>query len=306
MTNRKPSCIFKYALLLVFFTSVLFSTTMFAESAKTLQITKIDTHIENIHPSFWAGETNPNGPRLFYDFYIYIDNLRQNIRKIKEVRIENKYGTYWIIEHKHHQNLNKGYIGGGLWYDSTISKNGAILTLKDMKAIITLTNKTTVEEPFSIPEPGALSPANIDFVYCETYRGKLTKAHSPALKLGIINSAALVDNTFTINFTINDQRVANGILKFYDQNKKYVGETDDFMNPVTGEVLEFLNDGKEFYTDERANTFRINDSQIYYEKGRHSSDAHYVELVLYDGAQFASSNNPDDYLYVSRSELFGL
>ncbi|HYH01812.1 MAG TPA: hypothetical protein VEC37_01815 [Bacillota bacterium] len=277
-----------------------------ATSSQSLKIKKIDFYIDNLHPLFYdTPKVNPNSqPRLYYNFYIYIDNLQNHISNIKEVQIQNGFGIYWRIDHKSEVNLVWGYIGSSSgWFDTVTSNNSAVLSIQDLKAVIIMNDGTVIEEVFSIPEPGALKPDTKGFVFADTYRGKMDDNYVPALKYGSIQRVQLKDDTFYIDFNINDSRVANGKLMLYDKKRNYIGESKIFINVYSREILDGLNQGKAFYTDGTNNTVELTNYDIILEKGRKANQIKYVALKLMDGNQFIGTETPDLFYYDSYSQV---
>ena len=276
-----------------------------ADKKAEISITQIDYLIENIHPTYWA-EYNADSERLFYNFFIYIDKLKDKIKKIKQARIYNVYGTYWELNLEKELDLKEGYLGGICDFsDTLLTENGSLLALKDLKVEITLTSGRKVEQTFSIAEPGSMTPTK-GFIYSETYRGKITPDRVPALKLASIAAADRTNRRYRIRFSVNDSRVTGGSLWLLNQDKNYIGETKKFINPYSSEVSPFINDGKTFYTDGTENRFECDESQLTLEEGNKAADIKYVLVHLNDGAQYADSQDPSNYNYDSISELFPL
>lgn len=281
--------------------SVLFA----ADKKDEITITQIDYLIENIHPTYWA-EYNSDSERLFYNFFIYIDKLKEKIKKIKQVRIYNVYGTYWELDLQKELDLEEGYLGGICDFsDTLLTGNGSLLSLKDLKVSLLLNNGKKVEQIFSMAEPGSLNPVK-NFVYSETYRGKIAPDRILALKLGAIAAVERSGGQYSFRFTIDDARVSGGSLWLLNQAKNYIGETKKFVNPYSGEVTQFLNNGKAFYTNGTENLYQCDESQLILEDGNKVTDIKYILLHLNDGAQYADSQDPANYNYDSISELFPL
>ena len=268
-----------------------------------ITIDEVDFLVENIHPSFWAEATDPDSARLYFDFFIYVKDLKNVINQIKQVRVYDMYDSYWTLDLNDDIDLEEGDIGGyGRWNDGVMTENGSLLAVKNLRVEIITNNDELITKEFSIPEPGTIDSFGKSFVYCETYRGRITGDHTLALKLGIINSAKLSKNGFTAKFAVNDARVANGQFVFYDRNKDYVGETPFFLNKYSGEVIRSLNGGKNFNTS-GSNTMQIETSQIQWDDGKGPADICYALLYLRDGRQFIGTANPTNFYFVSRSEM---
>ena len=293
-------------LITLFFTAsiTLWTTSAYSALANPITISKVEYIIENIHPTFWGDKPDSSFPRLFYNFFIYINDFKNSINNVKEVGVEDPHGIYWVINLK--KNTSYGYIGGYVrFYNTALSETGSVLAMKNIKVIIITKDGQKIEYPISLPEPGKIETSEKSYLFVETYRGKLQNNYVQALKLGKISSAAIVDkNQLVLDFSIDDSRVFNGRVVLYDKKMNYLGESRQFIIPFSKEILSTLNKGDNFFVDNQINHLTLNESQVAFEKGGKISKVKYINLWLTDGAQFADAENPDYFNYVSRSEIF--
>lgn len=271
------------------------------EKETVVKITKIDFYVENIHPSYWEVDDQAK-TRLHYNFFIYIENLKEVIEQISSVKIYDQHNNSWTIDPKEQVNLEKGILGGKeRWYNNSYTDSSSMIAIKELKAVITLVDGTKVEKSFSIPEPGSLNCTK-SYLYSEGYSGKISANHVSALKLAEITDARIKQGVLKVNFKVNDQRVSNGYLALLDKDQNYIGSSDWFTKEVSRETLSVLNKGKYFYVNNKLNTIQMLNPQLEFEEGKNLSDARYVMIYLYDGLQFDNTNNVGEFYHISISE----
>lgn len=302
-TKRNRAKIIKLLLIGVLFLTVTTAAKAEPTLKDEIRVQRIDYLIENIHPSYWA--KNEESIQLFCNLFIYMDDLKNQLETIEQVAIFNKYNTKWELDLKKDFNLERGFLGGYLrLYDTILSQNSTLWSLSDLKLVFTLKNGKEVTKPFSIPVPGFAEPtAKSQYIYNENFRGRVLDSYVPALKMGVITSLEYRENAFKVSFTANDNRIANGYFAFYDKDKNYVGETPPFTNWYSGEVADFLNQGKRFDITGKINNAEFGVASIQLGKRQKVSKIKYVQLCLTDGFQFAKSAVPNNYIYTSYSEM---
>jgi hypothetical protein len=274
-----------------------------AEPGFPILIERVDFVIENIEPSFWEGKTNANTPRLYYNFFIYIANLESTYKQIKKVVVYDGTNDFWTINHKEYNNFKAGYIGGyGRWYDTKLAPDGSLLALKGFRAVVTTTDGRETELKFAIPEPGA-TVASKRYLFGETFPGPFTDEYAPALRIGkISNVAAVEQQSVTIEFTLDDERIANARFYFYDSKKRYMGETAWVYNVQTKKTLSTLNNGQGLMVNGR-NTVTFAWDDINMEHGK-LTKTRYIVVDLKDGRQFSDTKDPVNFYYSSMSASF--
>jgi len=272
------------------------------EKKSNIKINKIDFYVENIHPSYWDADDEAK-TRLHYNFFIYIENLKEVIDQISVVKVFDQHDNSWTIDPKKQLDLEKGFVGGReRWYNYSFTDESTLIAIKDLKVVVTLVDGSEVVQSFSIPEPGMLNCTK-NYVYSEGYRGKISPNHVQALKLAEIKEAKLSKNILTVNFAVNDKRVSNGYLALLDKDKKYIGSSDWFVKEVSKEIMFALNKGKDLYINNKTNVLQLINTQIGFEEEKTISDARYVLIYLYDGLQFDNTKDAGSFYYISVSEL---
>jgi len=276
-------------------------------SKNSIEIESVDYKIENIHPRFWQGDFNPNDPRLYITFYIYIKNLENCINNIKKVEVFDSSDNPWTINLEQNTNESMLFIGGGTrFFDKMLSNTGAVLYLNNYRVVITTQENQKISKSFTICEPGQKEGSRKKYLFSEDYRGQKDDSYSEALKWGKIESALHRNGTFDIKFTVNDGRTINAKLEFYDKNKNFLGSTPWFINSFSKESSDSLNNGTKLYTDGQINTIQVKDKEIEVEKFKKINKAKFIVLVTKDGKQHANSKNPADFNHESYSEPFEL
>jgi hypothetical protein len=297
--------VFRMVLLLMVF--VLLGSFCFsiqaAEPGFPVIINRVDFVIENIDPSFWKGKPNPGTPRLYYNFFIYIADFENAFKQIKKVVVFDGVDDFWTIDHKEYNNKKHGYIGGyGRWYDTRMTPDGSLLTLKNFRAVITTIDGRENESKFSMPEPGSTIVSK-RYVFGETYPGPFTDEYAAALRIGkIINVNAVAKQSVTIDFLLDDERISNARFYFYDSKKSFIAQTDWVFNVRTKKALGALNNGQGLIVKGRNSvTFAWND--IYLEKGK-LTKTRYIVMDLKDGRQFIDATDPTNFYYSAMSASF--
>jgi hypothetical protein len=276
-------------------------------SGNAIEIESIDYVVENIHPRYWQGDFNPKEPRLFITFYIYIKNLENCIDSIKKVEVYDSSGNPWTINLDKNTDDSMRFIGAGTrFFDETLSNSGSVLYINNYRVVITTKENEKISESFSVCEPGQKEGSAKKFLFNEDYRGQKNNSYIEALSWGKIDSAIYRKGTFDVNFSVNDRRVFNARLEFYDKNKKYLGATRWFINSHSKEILDSLNNGNNFHTDGQINNVQVINQEIEVEKSKNIKKTKFIVLITKDGNQYANSEDPDNFNHESFSEPFEL
>lgn len=268
-----------------------------------IKIRKIDYLVNSYHSSYFGLDEDSNVPRLFLNVFITIDDLSKNIKFIKEVKFTDALDNSFVINLKEQtKNIKHNFISF-FYLNNKLSEKSALLPTK-YKITITTKDGQVIEEQLSLAEPGSNTANNKSYLYNEAYRGKVEKDYFQVLKRGTIKSAVIDNKTITVDFLVDEPRVFNGLIVFLDKKRNYIGESRFFKTAFSGEILIALNNGEAFYINNKNNQIVLNEAQITFEKGKKLANAKYVMLMLTDGAQYANSDKPDSYNYISRSQLF--
>jgi ankyrin repeat protein len=265
-------------------------------------IKKVKLNILNTHSSFW-NEGSPEIERLFGTFNLYIDPLHENQERIKQVCIVSKDGLDIEIPQKY-----LSFKDGVIMYnsdDNVLTDNSSLFALRDFVLEVETYDGRFEVCRFDLPEPGALQ-ATKSFVYSPSYSGAIGADYVAALQTAKIINAKLTDTLFDMEFVVKDLRVFNGNCIFLDSSRNSIGWSNKFVNPYSWETSSALNRGKVFNLNNKVNRLVLPVSEIKFKSSKSVADIRYVMITLNDGAQFADSENPEEYLYFSSSKLYDL
>ncbi|OHD14450.1 MAG: hypothetical protein A2086_09010 [Spirochaetes bacterium GWD1_27_9] len=272
---------------------------------KTLTIKKIETIIENIDYSYWNTSNSNNS--LYYNFYIYYNENDIEINDIEYCKLKDMNDRNWTINLNEYFDSEDKYIGGYFrFYDNDISNNGSVLMLKDLRIIIKLKNNI-VNYDLNIDSPTNPNNENSNseylFVYNEDYKGRINKNYIYAIKRSEILNKEKKENNIKIEFIIDDKRVKTGKIWFYNKENKYSAYSKTmFVNEYSGEIANFINNGKIFNTDGNINILNIKNEEIQYKNNSKFEDITYCHIMLSDDIYDNKKHSKKDPLYRSISE----
>ncbi len=256
-------------------------------------IDNVGWYIENIDTGYWTG-TAPDAT-CFYDFMIhYSGNFP--LSKIDSSTIYALNSTiYWNmrIDSDHIDAENK-VIYSPRFYSSSMRH---YLPIGNIKATIRLKNGQKVSFDKIIPAPGSKSQDTYNYVYTESYSSIPGSDFTSLIKKAAIGSYSRdsINQTVSIPFSINDNRVCDGWLWFYDSSNNYIGFSSHFIDTATGNLNSSLFTGGTFNTDGILNTFNIADTNITYNTGYNFSNITKFVLILRDGKQYIPDSRYSAY-----------
>ena len=150
--------------------------------------------------------------------------------------------------------------------------NGSVLPIGRYNFTVTYSNGAVAKSSLLVPAPGSTKMGSTSYVYTEDYdeASNPPSNYAPLPLRASINSAVYDSSAsnLTIKFTVDDEKIYNCFVWFYDKNLYYVGETDWYRNFKTGAVSSWLNDGSILYTDGTENTIVLPVSDIQFQEGK--------------------------------------
>lgn len=152
------------------------------------------------------------------------------------------------------------YIGG--WGRWAWNGNPNELPIGKLKVEVRLTDGTDVTYTAVIPAPGSQAADGYTTMYSQDYSGIPPATSAPMVGRASISSGIATGSTVTLSFSVNDQKVYDGYVWFYDSSQKYIGiSNEDFVDPSTGQATTQL-EGAVLHTDGTANTLTLGSSDI--------------------------------------------
>ncbi len=253
-------------------------------SSPSVTITGLGWLEENIDLSFWQTPP-PGGYTAFYDFWIhYTGNI--TFADVQYARVYLPNGHYWTIsrDSTFFDTTNQRIGGYGHWYESA---NPGVLPIGPLQVEVKLNDGVDATYTANIPAPGS------------TTAGSYTAMHTEDVLTPPLNSAPMVEratigstNTLTaatgvisITFSVNDPKVYDGFVWFYDAANAYLGGFFYFRNPSTGQVGSQLA-GATLHTDGTTNTLTLQPGDLQLGAGTIVGQIASFRIGLTDGAQY--------------------
>ncbi len=225
------------------------------------------------------------------NFFIYYDG-DISASDIKSARI---YVTaenyYWTLHPDKMLDTEKKMIGG--WF-KFFSNNPNVLPIGQLKAEIILNNGERSSLYKTIPAPGSTLTDDFSYVYTPEEISSYSQG-TPLIQRAVVGASTVQTSTQTlsINFSVNDNNVYNGIVLFYDANGSPVGysaeEFRDHNSTSLSPIINSLN------TDGSTNTITIQNSDIKYQNDATFNDISKYIVVLTDGSQYADQGLYSSY-----------
>jgi hypothetical protein len=230
------------------------------------------------------GEVQP--ATAFLLFQVFIDDPDGH-DDIEEIDVIHPDGFAWYIEDDYDE---AGGYWGGWYYYSNSAPHAVVLGIYEVVARDSADHEITAS--VSINTPG--SSIGSGFIYSEDYTGPtvggvemLNRATSPSGTKGA--------SELSLSFMVNDSRVNNGRISFYDSNGDWITVSDWFKDIING--------GSGLNTDGSLNTLNISSSKLDLQGYSYSDVAGY-HVALFDGAQYAPEDTQYDHRSFSEYELF--
>jgi len=197
-------------------------------------ITGLGWYYENIDTSFWT-TTPPNGQTAFYDFFVHY-NGTISYNNIVSAKVTAPDGRWWnVAPDSSFFDASHRVIGGfGRWWDGAASLD--VLPIGSFQVEVKLSDDSVSRFTSLIPAPGALTTSGYNWMYSSDDVGAPVGGVPMVKRAG--NLVAAISRTGTqqvnIQFTVNDSKVYNGFVWFYDSANNYLGGYFYFCNPATG------------------------------------------------------------------------
>ncbi len=188
--------------------------------------------IENIDKSFWTkwGYTGDWGT-AFFDIWV-VANDPDGIDDITYVEVSNPVeGEYWVLRDSSIDlyDAEGGFFGGWCRYFGASYPHA--FYLGQYTALVRDSDGNEATDTLFFSKPGATSGNG--FVYSEDYTG-LTTGGIEMIKRATIISKTKEANDITIEFQVDDSRVFNGFVWFYDSSAEYITWSGYFKNTING------------------------------------------------------------------------
>lgn len=244
---------------------------------------------ENIDLSFWQAPP-PGGETAFYDFWIhYAGNI--TFADVQYARVYLPNGHYWTIsrDSTFFDATNQRIGGYGLWYDSA---NPGLLPIGPLQVEVKLNDGVDATYTATIPAPASTTAGSYTTMHTEDI---LTPPPNSApmvarATVGPTNTLTSATGVISITFSVNDPKVYDGFVWFYDANKAYLGGFFYFRNPSNGQVGSQLA-GSTLHVDGTINTLTLQPSDLLLNAGATVPQIASFGIGLTDGAQYPQGSS---------------
>ena len=250
---------------------------------------------ENIDPSYWTKDGGISNATAFRDFWIYVDDP-DGVGDIVLITVTDPNDSTWTLQNsktgKSHYTRDGGFWGG--WERYYDSDNPHTVILGTYSVLVRDSEENEITTSIDFNAPGSSSGSG--FIYSEDYTLS-TAGGTKMLQRAISISGAKGASDMTIQFKVDDNRVINGYVWFYDGTASYITWSDFFKNTINGDSGVIYTDGI------TTNTLQISVSELDF--GSYAlSDVAGFHIVLTDGEQYAPYETSYDNRSVSEYVQF--
>jgi hypothetical protein len=262
-------------------------------------------YIGNIPQNFWS---DGSGPSAAIDLFVSFKDANIEAADIETVEITNSlsptrswsYAADRIADYFYTSQSSgqKRLTFPGLW-TNTIAANGSVAYLGTYTVEVELKNGKRDTATLVTPAPGSTA-AGYNYTYSpEDYVGTPPSDYVALPRRATIGAVALdaTNDSLTINFSVNDDKVYSGWILFFDANKEYLGGAGDFQDFSSEAVHPKLNNGLEFRTDGVSNTLALSPTDIIVSSQISNFSLSMIKsfrIVLTDGKQYLGTDSSYD------------
>jgi len=238
---------------------------------------KIIICIDDIHESFW---TNPNVQGSMFINYFLLDGTNTLTRKVvKEMLLYDPYGASW----SEIPDVFKLRLGSwGNFYSTRYSFDGSVLPLGEYFIEISTTDGLVYRRGIRISDFSSHIAASDTFIYSAVYSGKVRQGYINSIARPIVTSFVADDEAVLIDFKVNDPRVRNAAIAFYDENKKYVGGYEYFYNSFSDQIRHEVNNGEKIHIDGSINKISLESKDISFEANKNMGNIYQAIIIVYN------------------------
>jgi len=251
---------------------------------------------EDIDPKFWS---KPTAGSMHLNIFMFYQGATLDSSVIKEMRIYDKNGVNWTRSPK----VTPNYVGD--WSRSITSNysiNYSVLSLSEYTIEITMTDGRVYRRKYDPPDPEIGGTNTKKYIYSADYNGRKDDEYVQCLRRAEVKESAIEDDLIRLVFSVDDHRVNNGYVTFYDKDKKYLAQAQ-FKNAYSLEVAPYLNRGTALFIDGRDNELSIAQTDLAFSKDRSFSEIKYAVVVLTNGGNPERMPAQDETIYLSRSRI---
>lgn len=254
-----------------------------SSSSPSFTIAGVSWVEENIDPSFWQ-TAPPNGQTAFYDFWIdYTGDIASG--DIEYARVYGP-GVAWTINYSStlFSATNKQIGGYGRWYDGV---NPNLLPIGFLQVEVKLNSGADARYWIDVPAPASTTAGGYTTMHTEDLLPP-PPTSAPMVRratIGATNTLTPSTQTIRIAFSVDDAKVYDGFVWFYDASGNYLGGFFNFRDPTTGSISARLA-GSSLHTDGTSNTLTLQSTDLQFDAGASFGQIARFGIGLTDGAQY--------------------
>jgi hypothetical protein len=256
-----------------------------SSSSPSFTVTGVSWVEENIDPSFWQ-TAPPNGQTALYDFWIdYTGDIAFDDIQYARVYIYSS-GRYWTINRSSaFFNATSKQIGGyGRWFDDA---NPNLLPIGFLQVEVRLNSGADARYWIDVPAPASTTAGGYTTMHTEDLLSP-PPTSAPMVRratIGAANTLTSSTQTIRIAFSVDDAKVYDGFVWFYDASGNYLGGFFNFRDPTTGSISARLA-GSSLHTDGTSNTLTLQATDLQFDTGASFGQIARFGIGLTDGAQY--------------------
>jgi hypothetical protein len=252
---------------------------------------------EDIDPTYW---TKPTTGSMFLDVFVFYQGATLDSSAVKEMRIYDNNGISWTKS----PDVTPKYVGG--WSRSKTahySVNYSVLSLSEYTIEIAMADGSVYRRKYDPPDPEIGGSNTKKYVYSVDYKGKKDDEYVQGLRRPQIKESIIENDLIRLVFSVDDHRVKNGYVEFYDKDKKYLARVPQFKNAYSLEIASYLNRGTDLFVDGTDNELTIAQTDLEFSRGRSFSEIKYAIVVLTNGGYPGRMPAQDETIFLSRSGM---
>ena len=243
-------------------------------------------------PTYWSKSGTTGNDSAYRSFRVYVSDPDGG-HDIDVITVTDPGAITWPLRSLdlsiYRYDEQGGFWGGWFLYWPTLQYN---VLLGEYSVTVRDRSGAEISDTLPFTLPGSTSGSG--FVYSDEYVGS-TVSGTEMLYRAIVTSSVKNAGDLTIEFQVDDSRVNNGQIWFYDADANKITESDYFAAAING--------GGGLKTDNTTNTLVIASGDL--DLGSYSwADLTGFHVVLVDGAQYTPGGTEWDHRSISAYEIF--
>jgi len=247
---------------------------------------------QNVDPTYWSKSGASGSDSAYRSFRVFVADP-DGEHDIDLIIVTDPNGNTWTLRNLELQfdryDDAGGFWGGWFLYWPTLQYK---ILLGDYSVTVKDRSGAEINGTLSFTLPGSTSGNG--FIYSDEYVGS-TVGGTEMLYRAIVTSSIIGGSNLTIEFQVDDTRVNNGQIWFYNDSENLIAESDYFESTING--------GGGIFTNNSPNTLVLSSGDL--DLGSYTwGDIVGFHVVLVDGAQYSTGGTEWDHRSISAYEIF--